>query len=69
MNTHDRYLEARAFVFGSRKASASWLQRNLRIGYNEAALYIEKMEDEGFVSQPSKTGVRTILAETLAVQQ
>ncbi|MEZ5688723.1 MAG: DNA translocase FtsK [Caenibius sp.] len=59
--TIDRYYEARALVFGARKASASFIQRRMLIGYNEAARYIERMESEGFISAANNVGLRQIL--------
>lgn len=43
------------------KASTSYLQRKLRIGYNSAARLIERMEDEGIVSPPGHNGKREVL--------
>lgn len=43
--TDDLYMEALAIVAETRKASTSYLQRRLRIGYNRAANLIEEMED------------------------
>lgn len=57
----DRYAEARALVLGSRKASCSYIQRILYMGYNEAVRYMEKMEEEGFVSQPDNCGRRSLV--------
>ena len=34
------------------KASTSWLQRKVGIGYNRAAKYIDRMEEEGIISEP-----------------
>ena len=43
-------------VILDRKASTSYLQRRLRIGYNKAAELIEKMEERGIVGPPSGSG-------------
>lgn len=56
-----RYEEAVQAVRESRNASASWLQRHLRIGYNPAAWLIERMEQEGVVSRPDHVGRREVL--------
>ncbi|MCB1518277.1 MAG: hypothetical protein KDJ19_11755, partial [Hyphomicrobiaceae bacterium] len=57
----DLYERALAIVLRDRKASTSYLQRRLSIGYNRAADLIERMEREGIVSPASPTGKRTIL--------
>ena len=46
------YRQAIQIVAQSQKASTSWLQRQMRIGYNRAARHIERMEKEGLVSAP-----------------
>ena len=43
------------------KASTSFLQRKLQIGYNRAARIMEKMEKEGIVGQANHVGKREIL--------
>ncbi len=55
------YKRAVEIVKRERKASTSYIQRSLRIGYNRAAIIIEKMEDEGILSEPNSTGKREIL--------
>jgi DNA segregation ATPase FtsK/SpoIIIE, S-DNA-T family len=55
------YDKALAIVARDRKASTSYIQRRLQIGYNRAARLIERMERENVVSQPNHKGVREIL--------
>ena len=55
------YAEAVEFVLESNKASISSVQRKLRVGYNRAANLIEKMQDDGLVSEPNPNGSREIL--------
>jgi len=43
------------------KASTSFLQRKLQIGYNRAARIIDMMEDEGIVSKANHVGKREVL--------
>jgi S-DNA-T family DNA segregation ATPase FtsK/SpoIIIE len=56
------YDRAVAVVLRDRKASTSYVQRRLSIGYNRAADLIERMEQEGLISAPNHTGRREILA-------
>jgi S-DNA-T family DNA segregation ATPase FtsK/SpoIIIE len=56
------YDRAVAVVLRDRKASTSYVQRRLSIGYNRAADLIERMEQEGLISAPGHTGRREILA-------
>ena len=56
------YDRAVAVVLRDRKASTSYVQRRLSIGYNRAADLIERMESEGLISAPNQTGRREILA-------
>jgi S-DNA-T family DNA segregation ATPase FtsK/SpoIIIE len=57
----DIYDMAVAIVLRDRKASTSYIQRRLSIGYNRAADLIERMEAEGLIGPPSGTGRREIL--------
>ncbi len=56
------YDEAVAIVTESRRASISYLQRRLKIGYNRAATMIEEMEAAGVVSAVQSKGTREVLA-------
>lgn len=55
------YDEAVSIVIDTRKASISYLQRRLKIGYNRSARLIEAMEAAGVVSAMSSNGVRELL--------
>lgn len=57
----DLYEKAVAVVTRDNKPSISYVQRQLRIGYNRAADLIDRMEREGVVSKASPTGRREIL--------
>jgi len=57
----DLYHQAVAVVARERKASTSFIQRHLQIGYNRAARLIERMEAEGVVSQANHAGKREVL--------
>jgi S-DNA-T family DNA segregation ATPase FtsK/SpoIIIE len=57
----DLYNQAVQIVVKEKKASTSYIQRCLRIGYNRAANIIEKMEKEGIVSAPNHVGKRDVL--------
>jgi DNA segregation ATPase FtsK/SpoIIIE, S-DNA-T family len=58
-----QYRKACQIVFESQKASTSWVQRQLRIGYNSAARLIDRMEEDGFVSSPNHIGRREVLRD------
>jgi S-DNA-T family DNA segregation ATPase FtsK/SpoIIIE len=58
----DLYDRAVAVVTRDGKASTSYVQRRLQIGYNRAASLIERMEKEGVVSPANHSGKREILA-------
>jgi len=55
------YDKAVALVLEEKRASISFVQRHLGIGYNRAANLLEAMESAGLVSKPSSMGKRTIL--------
>lgn len=55
------YDDAVALVARERRASTSYLQRRMSIGYNRAADLIDRMEDEGLVSAPDARGKRVVL--------
>ncbi len=59
----DLYAQAVAIVKRDRKASTSYIQRRLQIGYNRAASLMERMELEGIVGQANHAGKREILVE------
>ncbi len=60
----DLYDQAVAVVLRDKKASTSYIQRRLQIGYNRAASLMERMENEGIVGAPNNAGKREILIET-----
>ncbi|MDD3798538.1 MAG: DNA translocase FtsK 4TM domain-containing protein [Novosphingobium sp.] len=55
-----KYRQACQIVFESQKASASWLQRQLGVGYNTAAKWVERMEGDGLVGPANHVGRRDI---------
>jgi S-DNA-T family DNA segregation ATPase FtsK/SpoIIIE len=59
----DLYSQAVQVVTRDRKASTSYIQRRLQIGYNRAASLMERMEKEGIVGQPNHAGKREILID------
>ncbi|MFL1875341.1 DNA translocase FtsK, partial [Hansschlegelia beijingensis] len=56
----DLYEQAVAVVLRDRKASTSYIQRRLQIGYNRAASLMERMEQEGIVGAANHAGKREI---------
>ncbi|AWN51496.1 DNA translocase FtsK [Methylobacterium sp. 17Sr1-1] len=59
----DLYDQAVAVVLRDKKASTSYIQRRLQIGYNRAASLMERMEREGIVGPANHAGKREILLE------
>jgi S-DNA-T family DNA segregation ATPase FtsK/SpoIIIE len=49
-------------VLRDQRPTTSYLQRRLGIGYNRAASLIERMEADGIISAPNRTGKREVLA-------
>ena len=58
----DLYDQAVALVTRERKASTSFVQRHLQIGYNRAARIMDRMEQENVVSAANHVGKREVLA-------
>ncbi|PLK27326.1 DNA translocase FtsK 4TM domain-containing protein [Novosphingobium sp. TH158] len=60
-NPEDRkYRQVCQLVFESQKASASWIQRQMGVGYNTASKWIERMEKDGLVGPANHVGRRDI---------
>jgi S-DNA-T family DNA segregation ATPase FtsK/SpoIIIE len=59
------YDQAVALVCRERKASTSFVQRHLQIGYNRAARIIERMEAEGVISTANHVGKREVLGRNI----
>ncbi len=58
-----QYAQACQIVFESQKVSTSWLQRQLRIGYNTAARIIDRMEEDEMISPPNHIGRREVMRD------
>ncbi len=58
----DLYAQAMAVVVRDGRASTSYVQRRLKVGYNKAASLIERLEEEGVISAPNHAGKREVLA-------
>lgn len=63
----DLYEQAKDIVIGTGQASASFLQRRMRIGYPRAARMIEMMEQDGIVGGMSRDGRRDVLVKRVGV--
>jgi len=62
-NEDAQYAQALQIVSREGKASTSFLQRKMRIGYNSAARLIERLEADGHISHPDHVGRRQVLME------
>ncbi|RKF22516.1 DNA translocase FtsK [Altericroceibacterium spongiae] len=58
-----KYRQACQIVIENQKASGSWLQRQMSVGYNTAAKWIERMEEEGLVGPANHVGRREIFRD------
>src|SRR5438445_1724808 len=65
----DLYQQAVQVVIRDRKASTSYIQRRLQIGYNRAASLMERMEKEGVIGQANHAGKREILLREEAAER
>jgi S-DNA-T family DNA segregation ATPase FtsK/SpoIIIE len=65
----ETYERARELIMSTGQASASFIQRRLRVGYPRAARMIEQMEEEGLVSAPGRDGRREVLARGTATAE
>jgi S-DNA-T family DNA segregation ATPase FtsK/SpoIIIE len=61
-DSDELYRDAVGIVLNEGKASTSFVQRRLQIGYNRAARLVERMESEGLVSKADRVGRREVLA-------
>lgn len=57
----DLYTQAKEYVLRDKKPTISYIQRRLGVGYNKAAGFMERMEQEGIVSPPDANNKRHIL--------
>ncbi|WP_159976761.1 MULTISPECIES: DNA translocase FtsK [unclassified Novosphingobium] len=55
-----KYRQVCHLVFENQKVSVSWLQRQMGVGYNTAAKWVERMENDGFVGPANHVGRRDI---------
>ena len=55
------YSKAVNLVVDQQRVSTSYIQRYLQIGYNRAARIVEKMEEDGIISEANNAGKRQVL--------
>ena len=60
-NVDELYEKALDIIIEQQKVSTSFVQRYLQIGYNRAARIIEKMEEDGYISEQNSAGKRSVL--------
>ena len=60
-NTDELYNKAVEIVIKQQKVSTSFIQRYLQIGYNRAARIVEKMEEDGIITEANNAGKRHVL--------
>ena len=60
-NNDELYNKAVEIVVKQQKVSTSYIQRYLQIGYNRAARIVEKMEEDGIISEANNAGKRHVL--------
>ena len=60
-NIDELYHQAVSIIIQNQRASTSFLQRHLQIGYNRAARIIEQMEKEGIITEANHAGKRSVL--------
>lgn len=58
----DLFAQAVQIVVRDQRASTSYLQRRLKVGYNKAAGLIDRLEEEGVISAPNHAGKREVLS-------
>lgn len=63
------YLAAVGLIVISGKASTSFIQRTLKLGYNQAARLIEQMERDGIVAKANHVGKREVRATAARIRQ
>ena len=64
-DTDDKYNEALTEVVKSQKASATFLQRRLKVGYARAARLIEELEERGVIGPADGAKPRQVLVSSL----
>ena len=60
-NIDELYEKALQIILDQQKVSTSFIQRYLQIGYNRAARIVEKMEEDGYITEPSHSGKRSVI--------
>lgn len=61
--TDEQLAQARAIIIADRRATTSYVQRKLQIGYSRAAGIIERLEQDGVISAPNHAGKREVLVD------